>query len=42
MKDRVDYSLTRSGLNLYFPILQDLSIDYLLNHLGNGPPNLDL
>jgi hypothetical protein len=35
-KDRADYNLTQPGLYLYLAILQDLSIDYLLNCLGNG------
>ncbi len=41
-KDRVGYNLTRPGLFLYLPILQDLSIDYLSNRLANGPPGLNL
>jgi hypothetical protein len=41
-KDRVSYSLIRPGLYPYLPILQDLSIDCLLNRLDNGPPSLDL
>jgi hypothetical protein len=38
---RVSYSPTQLGLYLYLPILQDLSIDYLLNRLSDGPPSLD-
>jgi hypothetical protein len=38
----VGYSITRPGLYLYLPILQDLSIEYHLTRLGNGPPGPDL
>jgi hypothetical protein len=41
MKNRVGYSLIRLRLYLYFPILQDLSNDYLLNYLSYGPYGLD-
>jgi hypothetical protein len=36
--DRVGFNLTWSRLYLYLPNLQDISMKYLLNHLGNGPP----
>jgi hypothetical protein len=41
-KGRDCYSLTQQGLNLHLTNLQDLSIDYLLNRLGTGPPGSDL
>jgi hypothetical protein len=41
-KGRVGYNLIQPRLYLYLPILQDLSIYYLLNHLGSGPPSSGL
>jgi hypothetical protein len=41
-KDWVSYNLNRSGLYLYLPSLQDLTIKYLLDRFGNGPPGLGL
>jgi hypothetical protein len=41
-KIRISYNFTRPRLDLYLSILQDLSIEYLLNRLGNGPPDPDV
>jgi hypothetical protein len=38
-EDSSRLQLTRPGLYLYLPILQDLSTKYLLNASGSGPPD---